>query len=887
MPQEELVIHKIFSHTASLFPDSVALQVEKDNRWLRITYKDLETASQKVATFLIRNGLVKGDRAGLILENRPEWAIIYLGIMSAGLTCVPIDRQLSQQEIRNLILDSAARTVFCSYGVFAEKLKDGLQDNSLQFVILDNPGEQSAKIINFSEIERTAPVSLMPSVAPEDIASLIYTSGTTAKPKGVLLSHKNICSNFKSIQKLNLYFSSDNAVSILPLHHTYAFMVTLIVPLFLGAKVTYCPSLKSQDLIQVIKETGVTILTGVPQLFALLHKAIYDQIKKIPFFLRLLLLPFIRQKVRRNFGNLRLLVSGGARLEPKVNRDLTKLGLKLIEGYGLTETSPVVTLNPPQKVKFGSVGKPIPDVEIRINHPDASGIGEVLIRGPNVMQGYFKHPELTAEVIKEGWFYSGDLGWIDKEGYVFLTGRQKDVIVLSSGKNIYPEELEEYYSETPYIKEICILSCREEKFGRWIESLYAVIVPDLEFFRQKKEADIRGKIRWELENLARKLPSYQHIMGFVITKEELPRTALRKIKRYEVKKKYLEGEPPQVEAAKEREFSEEDKKLIHSEIAKKIINYISGELKKPVDLDSHLEIDLGIDSLSRVELGLGLGACLNIDIPDELLYSVSTVREVIINIQNLAERVPATAYKAEGTQKNWGQILKELPAPEKILEKVRIRPGFLDKLITLIFKTALLFTFRTFWRLGIKGKEILPKQGPYIICPNHASYLDGFVVFVSLPLRNTENTFFLGYSDIFEHPSISWGNKIARFIPVDPSLHLTQALQYTAFVLLHKKIVCVFPEGRRSIDENMGEFKKGVGILIKELDIPVVPAYIKGSHYSWPRGSRLPRFYPLQIVFGQPLSRRVLLERKENESALDEYEIIARRLREKVKELAC
>jgi len=888
MPQEELVIHKIFSHTVSLFPDSVALQVEKDNRWLRITYKELETASQKVAALLIRNGLQKGERAGLILENRPEWVMIYLGIVSAGLTCVPIDRQLSWQEIKNLILDSAASIVFCSYSVFAEKLKDGLEDDSPLFVILDNAGQQNAKIINFSEIERIAPdISSMPSVAAEDIASLIYTSGTTALPKGVLLSHKNICSNFKGIQKLNIYFPSDNAVSLLPLHHTYAFMVTLIVPLFLGAKVTYCPSLKSQDLMRVIKETQVTILTGVPQLFSLLHKAIYDQIKKIPFFLRFLLLPLIRQKVRRRFGDLRLLVSGGARLEPKINRDLTKLGLKLIEGYGLTETSPVVTLNPPQKVKFGSVGKPIPGVEIKINHPDSSGIGEVLIRGPNVMQGYFKHPELTKEVIKEGWFYSGDLGRIDKEGYVFLTGRQKDVIVLSSGKNIYPEELEGYYSGIPSIKEICILSRKEEKFGRWIESLYAVIVPDLEFFRQKKEADIRGKIRWELENLSRKLPSYQHIMGFVITKEELPRTALKKIKRYEVKKKYLEVGSLQAEAAQEMVLSEEDKKLIHSETAKKIINYICGELKKPVDLESHLEIDLGIDSLSRVELGLGLGASLNIDIPDELLYSVSTVREVIINIQNLAEKGSATAYKAEAVQKNWGQILQDLPSPEKMREKVRISPGFLDKLVTLILKTGLLFTFRIFWRLGIKGKESLPRHGPYIICPNHASYLDGFVVFVSMPLRNAVNTFFLGYSDIFEHPSISWGNKIARFIPVDPSLHLTAALQYTAFVLLHKKIVCLFPEGRRSIDENPGEFKKGVGVLIKELDIPVVPVYIKGSHYSWPRGSRLPRFYPLQIIFGQPLSRRVLLESRQGESALDEYEIIARRLREKVGELAC
>jgi len=886
MTEESLVIHKIFSHTVSQFADKVALRVKKGDLWLKITYRDLEASSQKVAAFLIKEGFKKGDFAGIILENRPEWPIIYLGIMYAALTCVPLDRQLTPEEARNLILDSQAKIIFCSYDIFVEKFKDNLADYSLKFVLLDNPEYQHPNITNFSDIEYIKPdTSLMPDVLPEDIASLIYTSGTTAKPKGVLLSHKNICSNFRSTQKSNVCLPSDNMLSILPLHHTYAFMVTLVVPLFLGGEVTYCLSFKPQDLSQVIQEAKVTVLVGVPQLFSLLHKAIYDRIKKIPFFLRPFLMPFIKSKVRSQFGILRLLVSGGARLPPKINRDLSELGFKIVEGYGLTETSPVVTLNPPQKTKFGSVGKPIPDVEIKILKPDKSGIGQVLIKGPNVMQGYFRQPDLTSQVIKEGWFYSGDLGWIDKEGYLFLTGREKDVIVLSSGKNIYPEELEEYYSQGPYIKEICILSRQEEKFGRPIESLYAVIVPNLEYFRQRNEADIRGKIRWELENLNRNLPSYRHIMGFTITKEELPRTALKKIKRYAVRQKYFAERPEEVGIEK-KEFCAEDQKILNLDITKKIIDYISSELNKPVYLDSHLEIDLGIDSLSKVELGLGLEALLRIKIPDELLYGVSTVREVILNLKDLIQGPSAIIYKTESVQKNWGQILKELPPAEKMLEKVRVEASFLDKLFALVFKTIFLFIFRIFWWLRVKGKEFLPAQGPYIICPNHASYLDGFVLFTSLPLSNAINGFFLGYSDIFEHPLVRWATKTSRLIPVDPNLHLTQALQYVSFVLRQKKIVCIFPEGRRSIDENMGEFKKGVGILIKELDIPVIPVYIKGSHYSWPRTKRLPRPYPLKIIFGKPMHWQELIGEHRPEF-VDDYQAIAQGLRQEVVKLIC
>lgn len=881
---QDLVIHKIFAQVVSEFPEKVALQIKKGSQWQKYTYKEIEASALKVGAFLIKEGLSKGKFAALILENRPEWAIIYLGITAAGLVCVPLDPQLTEQEIGNLLNDCGAEVVFVSRSVFEEKNIHRLRPALKKIVILDLDTENDG-LLSFAKISAAAPEdAAWPQVLPQDIASLIYTSGTTASPKGVLLSHYNLCSDSLSIEKLNLILSSDNFLSLLPLYHTYAFMVTLLAPLFSGARVTYCASFKPEELTQIMNEAGATILVGVPQFFSLIHKAVFDKIKNIPSLFIWVVLPFIKDKVRKHFGrSLRLLVSGGARLDPKIARDLSRLGFKLIEGYGLTETSPVVTFNPLDRIKFGSVGRPIPNVEIKIEQPDKSGIGEVLIKGPNVMQGYFKQPELTAEAIKEGWFYSGDLGYIDKEGYLFLVGRKKDVIVLSSGKNIYPEELEEYYSASPYIKEICVLSSTEERFGRAREFLYAVIVADLEYFRLKNETNIREKIRWELENLSKNLPSYKHVMGFTITKEELPRTRLKKIKRYEVAQRYLKDKIA-FQESKKLVFSEEELKTLDTDIARKVIDYLSQEFKRPVYLDSHLEIDLGIDSLSRVELVLGLEAILCIKIPDDLMYTVSTVKEIILNVQELINKTASGMGEAKKEEKTWKQILQQ-PLSEAAQGRIRITAGFLDRILIVIFKGIFLFIFRVFWFLRIEGKEFIPPYGPYILCPNHASYLDGFFVFSSLPLKSAVNTYFLGLAVIFEHPLVNRLTKLAHLISIDPSLYLIEAMQAAAYVLRHEKIICIFPEGSRAINEDVGEFKKGIAILVQELNVPVIPVYIKGSHYSWPRGERFPKLYPVKIIFGRPFDSAELKKEGLSLGGQDDYEAIALGLRKEVLKL--
>lgn len=883
MGEENQVIHKLFKESVLRFSPKAAIQNKAGDKWETTTYQELEGASFSVATFLVKSGLRKQECAALILENRPEWPMIYLGIVSSGLICLPLDPQLGAEETENLLINSDARIIFCSHNNFKIKLERIAEKISVKAVVLDME-DAAQNAVPFTSILNSADENVaLPDVYPDDIASLIYTSGTTAAPKGVLLSHKNFCSNFISVRKLNLYSDKDKFISILPLYHAYSFMATLIIPLLSGATLVYCRTFKPQDIFPIIKEAKITILVGVPVLFSLLHKAIYERINKVYFPLRRVMFYLVKLGFLTMFRHLRYLVSGGARLEPKTAQGLFKLGFKIVEGYGLTETSPIVTLNPPRKVKFGSVGRALPDVEIKILNPDQDHVGQVLIKGPNVTRGYFKYQELNEQVLKDGWLYTSDFGYMDKEGYLFLTGRKEELIVLGSGKNIYPEELEEYYGNNQYIKEMCVVSMPERVFGRMKDSLYAVIVPNFEYFLQEKEVNIHEKIHWHLETLSKKLPPYKHIMGFVIIKEDLPRTPLKKIKRYLVKEKYLNKEG-RLEDTQEDVVSQEDAELLNKETARKVIDYISGEVNKPVRLNSHLEIDLGIDSLTRVELGLGLEAIFKIKIPDELIYSVSTVKDIVVKAEELLGE-DAVRRAAVESCADWGCIIKG-PVSETVKSRIMLSPRFIDEFLAWVFKRIFLFSFRLFWSLRIEGSENLPEKGPYLICPNHASFFDGPVIFASLAFRKAMQTYFIGYHHIIGHPSIRWGMKVSRLIPIDASTHLTDALQAITFVLSHKKAVCIFPEGQRSIDTSVKKFKKGIGILIKELDIPVIPVYIKGSHDSWPRGSRFPRLCKMKVIFGRKLSYRDLTAGMPKESSQDEYGVIAEALRQEVIKLS-
>ncbi|MBU1871339.1 MAG: 1-acyl-sn-glycerol-3-phosphate acyltransferase, partial [Candidatus Omnitrophica bacterium] len=324
---------------------------------------------------------------------------------------------------------------------------------------------------------------------------------------------------------------------------------------------------------------------------------------------------------------------------------------------------------------------------------------------------------------------------------------------------------------------------------------------------------------------------------------------LKKIKRFEIYQRFL-GYASSQEAEKEELLSPEDKVILDSAATRKIIGYLASQLNKVVSLNSHLELDLGVDSLGRVELGSGLESILSIEIPQELIDSVLTVKELIIQIERLSRASAALVVSPE--QKTWNQILNQKP-PDELLDKIKLNYGLLDKLLTLIFKALFEGFFRVFYSLRVSGRRNIPPSGPYIFCPNHASFYDGFILLSSVPFKCAINLFFIGHAKIFQRPLIKWAVKVARLISIDPVDHLSESLQASRFVLGKNKVICIFPEGARSIAGYVEEFKKGVGILAKELNIPLLPVYIKGSEFAWPRTRKFPRIHPLRIIFGKPV----------------------------------
>ena len=905
MINDDLVIHKIFARISSRSPERICLQIKKGPVWQRWTYAQAEDFSLRIGAFLIREGLKKGGFAGLCIENRPEWAIIYLGIMAAGLACVPLDPQSTEQEIENILNDCGAKIIFVSHAVFQAKNINKIKSGLNKIVILDLDIEKD-NLIGLAQVKSTLHEgAAWPEVLPEDTASLIYTSGTTAKPKGVILTHKNFCSNFRSIDKLKLLSDKDTFISILPLHHAYPFMITLITPLFLRARVIYTTSFRSDELLNLMRESGVTVLVGVPQLLTQFYANISEKMKKIPLIFRIPLLGFIEilwqirrlsginlskavlSKIHRPFGQtLRFFACGGAKLNEKAARFLNKIGFTILEGYGLTETSPVVTFNLLKKQKLGSAGLVVPDVGLKIDDPDAAGMGEIVIKGPNVMRGYYNRPEETASVFKDGWFYSGDLGYIDKNGYLYITGRKKEIIVLSSGKNIYPEEVESHYTKSPHIKEICVLGLGDGDEER----LAAVVVPDTDYCRKSGVVDLDSAIRWELENLSMGLAAYKRIKGYIITKDDLPRTRLGKIKRHEVKNKYLD-ELKGIKlkgAAREACVTDEDIRLTSSGAGKKIIEALNKYLKpeRPICPADHIELDLGIDSLGRVELIIELERVFNKHIPDELMAGVFTVKELILEIEKfiLGDGEQGEAASQLASQDLWRDILNENPAKD-IIKKLNLAPNRLTLLGMFITAEILRLLFRGIWGLKVNGAENIPRDGKCILCANHGSYLDAFIVEASMPASLRKGLFFVGFRAYFEQPIIKNIIKYIRVIPIDPGMHFVEAMQASSYVLRNNLMVCIFPEGQRSIDGHVKVFKKGVGILAKELNIPLIPVLITGSYESWPRTKPFPRPYPLKITFGKPIECDELKVEGLKSGAKDEYEAIAFGIREEILKL--
>jgi long-chain acyl-CoA synthetase len=505
-------------------------------------------------------------------------------------------------------------------------------------------------------------------------------------------------------------------------------------------------------------------------------------------------------------------------------------------------------------------------VEVRILHPDADGVGEILIRGENVMAGYYRNEAATREVLKEGWLHSGDLGYLDRDGYLFIRGRIKDILVLSSGKNVSAEEVGQHYLQAPSVKEIFVTTDAQA------EKLAAVVVPDLDFFRKTGETDIHGKIKWDLEVLSQGLEPYKRVREIVLSPEELPKTRLGKVKIYEAQRLYQERAGKRY--ARKKPAREEGLSPV-GEIVVEVLARQIGEAH--ISLDDHLELDLGMDSLGLVELLAALEARFNLKIRDGEFTGILNVRELISFID---EKKPGAAREPEEEIAAWDTILRTDPPPA-LLQRLGIEGGLAARLATRGLTAVLGRWFRRSFSIQVYGRERLQGRG-YILCPNHASFLDGFLVAYAVgPLRH--HLFSLGYSRYFDLPVVRNLSKLIRIIPVDSTRNVVAGMQVSSYILRNGQVLCVFPEGSRSPGGEVGHFKKGVAILAKELEVKLVPVYIQGSYEAWPTGATWPRPHPIRVVFGREHSWEELKKRGlEIDPAAADHDAVTLGLRQEV-----
>jgi long-chain acyl-CoA synthetase len=876
-----------FQESARKFPDNIALEIQRPQTVERVTFAEVTRMSESVAKWLSTQ-VPRDARVAILAANHPRWVAAYLGIIAAGRTAVPLDTAFHADQVKKLLIDSGASLLFCDvkHLPVAAEAASGL---NVGLVMTSAAAERNSIPTKVSEptlaadldsIFAAGPADFQPIVpADGDLAALLYTSGTTADPKGVMLTHANLVGEANSVLAVIKVDSSDALLGILPMFHVLAQMANLFLPLFNGARVVYLETLNTTELLRALQERDITVFCVVPQFFYLIHERIFKELnKRGKYTLRLVrtLMALNRGlrrvglnagkvffgKIHATFGaRMRYLVTGGSRFDPAIARDFYSFGIDVLNAYGLTETTGGAFINPPGHVVIGSVGPPLPGVEAKVVDPKpveegSPPAGEIAIRGAIVMKGYWNRPDATAEVLRDGWFYTGDLGYFDSGGNLFITGRRKEVIVLANGKNIYPEEIEAHYLQAPYVKEICVMALEGRPGDPTSERLHAVVVPNFELLRERKIVNSKEVIRIDIEALSHKIASTKRLGSYDIWQEELPRTTTRKLKRFQIEKKVRElkqkgAGDSDVGSEKEKPLTTNDQQWLERDDVKRALAIVRESSRNQLDAiypTHNLELDLGLDSMQRIELLTALEQQLGGDVPESQLAEIYSVRDLIDAVLSSAGRGEGQARAPEPA---WSTILSEPVTDPEVLALAR-HNIFADVPFFLLGRLIYLFALDRF-HLKMRGLENLPEKGPFLLCSNHQSYVDPLVMAGMLPWRLFRNTFAVGTSDIFGKGFMRRLARWIRVVVLDPDANLIPAMRAGFFGLSHGRILVLYPEGERTNDGNPTVFRKGAAILSIHAQAPIVPVAIEGFYEAWPRHKKFPNFARLQLVFGKPI----------------------------------
>lgn len=789
--------------------DKIAV-VTKDRKY---TYGDLIQLIDSYSQLFSGKGY---ERVAIYSENRVDWIAAFYAGWRNDCEIVPIDFMSSRDDISYILNDCKPNILFAS---------PELRRKVDEFIPQVN---HQIEQVYFGEGQLPEPSKTVEWKEPSDLektAVIIYTSGTTGSPKGVMLSFRNLMANVGAVSnEVRIYTADRQVLMLLPLHHIFPLAGSMVAPIFVGGTIVMSPSMQSADLLETLKNNQVAIMIGVPRLYELIYKGIKTKIdasgigrllyKVVKLFKSKKMGKKIFKKVHVGFGgHLEFLVSGGAALPKHVGELFQTLGFDVLEGYGMTEAAPMITFTRPGKIKIGSPGQALPGMEVEIRD------GEIVARGRNVMKGYFNRPEETADVLKDGWLYTGDLGEFDRDGFLFITGRKKDIIVLSSGKNVNPVELEiDFEKSFDVVKEAGIFLHNNH--------LHIAILPNTDALAELNVEDIDAYFKKEIIPVfnTRQSP-YKRIMKFAIVNSELPRTRLGKIQRFKL------AEHAERASAKKETFEFQP-----TEYYLAVKSFIETQIDFDIKPNHHVDLDLGLDSLSKISLISFIEKSFGVKLDERKLISFPS-------LSHLSDYIKEKKQWFKKETVSWAEALKEKM-------DVKLPKSWPTHNI---FKSIVKYFFKIYFRFRGEGVENIP-EGACIIAPNHQSFFDGLFVASFLRRKTVKETYFYAKKKHINNALLRFFARTHNIIVVDLDQDVQESILKMAAALKNGKKVIIFPEGTRTKTGELGSFKKTFAILSTELQVPVVPVAIEGAHKALPVGAKIPRpMKRVKVKFLEPI----------------------------------